>query len=442
MSKKLEPQADVPTEDRIDGKQLWMATDALSKAKAMRNYFQLERDKINAFWEITKREIESVKAALRNKDREKAEMTERHQVEMKVYKQKIRHILYEHKVHIANMKMEAERALKNKQEEHRLKEEEVRTDRQDIKRVHREQEYMYRDLMTRTREEESRQITEQLRDFERSMKELHLKYERKIKTLREDMETRRKEDIAAIERRKEDHIDELRSLHAQAFREIRDYYTDITSSNIETIKTLKEEVYSRKKTEAANEKTMFEIAQTNKRLTDPLTKAQKQKKSLEAELAHYERDRAALKTSKQELRQLEQRMKALLWEHEVLGQRFQKLEQDRDLNFAQYNEMLQEIQQKSVFKRAVLHKKLEVVGSLLERKEAHIAEVLKASNVADGTSAASPPPDQRGLEQIVEEKNRRIDDIQQMLAAITLRHTRITTAYDTYLRQNGVPGLA
>ena len=134
MSKKLEPQADVPTEDRIDGKQLWMATDALSKAKAMRNYFQLERDKINAFWEITKREIESVKAALRNKDREKAEMTERHQVEMKVYKQKIRHILYEHKVHIANMKMEAERALKNKQEEHRLKEEEVRTDRQDIKR--------------------------------------------------------------------------------------------------------------------------------------------------------------------------------------------------------------------------------------------------------------------------------------------------------------------
>ena len=301
---------------------------------------------------------------------------------------------------------------------------------------------MYRDLMTRTREEESRQITQQLRDIERSMKELHLKYERKIKTLREDMETRRKEDIAAIERRKEDHIDELRSLHAQAFREIRDYYTDITSSNIETIKTLKEEVYSRKKTEAANEKTMFEIAQTNKRLTDPLTKAQKQKKSLEAELAHYERDRAALKTSKQELRQLEQRMKALLWEHEVLGQRFQKLEQDRDLNFAQYNEMLQEIQQKSVFKRAVLHKKLEVVGSLLERKEAHIAEVLKASNVADGTSAASPPPDQRGLEQIVEEKNRRIDDIQQMLAAITLRHTRITTAYDTYLRQNGVPGLA
>ena len=69
-------------------------------------------------------------------------------------------------------------------------------------------------------------------------------------------------------------------MHEKAFREIRDYYTEITTSNLETIKTLKEEVYSRKNTEAGNEKAMFEIAQTNKRLTEPLTRAQKQKKQL------------------------------------------------------------------------------------------------------------------------------------------------------------------
>lgn len=42
------------------------------------------QDKINAFWEITKKELEDRKAELRNKDREMEEAEERHQVEVKV----------------------------------------------------------------------------------------------------------------------------------------------------------------------------------------------------------------------------------------------------------------------------------------------------------------------------------------------------------------------
>ena len=85
---------------------------------------------------------------------------------------------------------------------------------------------------------------------------------------------------------REERVNELREMHDKAFQDIKDYYNEITSSNLETIKTLKDEVYSRKRTEAHNEKAMFEIAQANKRLTEPLTKAQRQKKQLETELAN------------------------------------------------------------------------------------------------------------------------------------------------------------
>ena len=54
------------------------------------------QDKINTFWEITKKELDDRKAELRNKDREAEELEERHQVEIKVYKQKVKHLLYEH----------------------------------------------------------------------------------------------------------------------------------------------------------------------------------------------------------------------------------------------------------------------------------------------------------------------------------------------------------
>ena len=52
----------------------------LEHEKNERNYFQLERDKINTFWEISKKELEDRKAELRNKDREMEELEERHQV--------------------------------------------------------------------------------------------------------------------------------------------------------------------------------------------------------------------------------------------------------------------------------------------------------------------------------------------------------------------------
>ena len=55
----------------------------LTGEREERNFFQLERDKINTFWEITKKELEDRKAELRNKDREMEELEERHQVEIK-----------------------------------------------------------------------------------------------------------------------------------------------------------------------------------------------------------------------------------------------------------------------------------------------------------------------------------------------------------------------
>eukprot|EP00041_Stephanoeca_diplocostata_P017207 m.343097 g.343097 ORF g.343097 m.343097 type:complete len:151 (+) comp20626_c1_seq1:127-579(+) len=73
-----------------------------------RNYFQLERDKINSFWEITKRQHEECKADLRNKDRELEEAAERHAVEIKVYKQKVKHLLYENQTQIHELKTDSE----------------------------------------------------------------------------------------------------------------------------------------------------------------------------------------------------------------------------------------------------------------------------------------------------------------------------------------------
>jgi len=58
--------------------------EELDREREERNYFQLERDKIHTFWEITRGQLEEKKAELLNKDREMGEAEQRHQVEIKV----------------------------------------------------------------------------------------------------------------------------------------------------------------------------------------------------------------------------------------------------------------------------------------------------------------------------------------------------------------------
>ena len=58
--------------------------EELDREREERNYFQLERDKVNAFWDITKGQLDQARAEVRNKDRLAEEAEERHQVEIKV----------------------------------------------------------------------------------------------------------------------------------------------------------------------------------------------------------------------------------------------------------------------------------------------------------------------------------------------------------------------
>jgi coproporphyrinogen III oxidase len=61
------------------------------------------------------------------------EMEERHQVEIKVYKQKVKHLLYEHQNNITTLKADGELALKLQQDEFRKREGELGRDKRDLK---------------------------------------------------------------------------------------------------------------------------------------------------------------------------------------------------------------------------------------------------------------------------------------------------------------------
>lgn len=171
------------------------------------------QDKINAFWEITKRELEDRRAELRNKDREMEEMEERHQVEIKVYKQKVKHLLYEHQNNITVIKADGEYALKLQSDEFQQREQSLDTDKRRLKQDVKEHEFADQEHILETKRDHAKEITKLRQSFELQARELQDKYEKQMKNLRDDLELRRKQELHETEERKNMHISELMKKH-------------------------------------------------------------------------------------------------------------------------------------------------------------------------------------------------------------------------------------
>ncbi|KAJ3614700.1 hypothetical protein NHX12_018271 [Muraenolepis orangiensis] len=370
--------------------------EELDREREERNYFQLEKDKVFSFWEITKRDLEERKAELRNRDREKEEAEERHQVELKVHKQKLKHLLYEHQHSISELKAEGVESTKRMQSEHGGSEllNRVRALKVELKEQEFSNQSYIRDLKLKHDEE----LTEVINDYVRQVKEVVASGEMKMQALRQELDHRRKREIHEVEARRNDHISVLIKDHKKNICEINNFHSDNTCNQLANIKTLK-----------------------NKRLIEPLQRVTADVAELQKQLAHYEKDKALLAGAKARLKVGEQEMKALKWEHEVLEQRFTKA--------------IQEVQQKSGFKNLLLERKLDTLTDSLEKKEAQLNEVLSATNM-DQTALGIVT---RKVEEVLDSKNIGIKDLQYKLARTCKAHNDLLKTYEAKLIAFGIP---
>ncbi|XP_029780749.1 dynein regulatory complex subunit 4 isoform X2 [Suricata suricatta] len=418
--------------------------EELDREREERNYFQLERDKIHTFWEITRRQLEEKKAELRNKDREMEEAEERHQVEIKVYKQKVKHLLYEHQNNLTEMKAEGTVAMKLAQKEHRTQEGALRKDMRALKVELKEQELANEVVVKNLRLKHSEEVTKMRDDFKRQVREIEAKYDKKMKMLRDELDLRRKTEIHEVEERKNGQINMLMRQHEEAFTDIKNYYNDITLNNLALINSLKEQMEGMRKKEDQLEKEMMEVSMQNRRLAEPLQKARDDMNEMQKQLGNYERDKQVLVRTRARLKVTEKELKDLQWEHEVLEQRFLKgrgplyalqVQQERDELYRKFTAAILEVQQKVGFKNLVLQRKLQALSAAVEKKEVQFNEVLAASNL----DPAALTLVSRKLEDVLESKNNTIKDLQYELARVCKAHNDLLRTYEAKLLAFGIP---
>ncbi|XP_056334881.1 dynein regulatory complex subunit 4 isoform X3 [Danio aesculapii] len=265
--------------------------------------------------------------------------------------------------------------------------------------------------------------------------EIGSKYENRMQKLRQEEELRRKTEIHEIEERKNTHINMLMKNHEKAFRDIRNYFSDIVYKNLDLITSLKEELKEMKKNEEKRNKEMVEVLEQNKELKESSQKAKEQVAELQKQLANYEKDKSILTRSRARLKMSDREMKELKWELEVLEQRFSKVQLERDELYMKFTKAILEVQQKSGFKNLLLECKLNTLNDTLEKKEAQLSEVLSASNLDPTTLSVVT----HKLEEVLESKNHTIKDLQYEVARVCKAHNDLLKTSEAKLQAFGIP---
>jgi hypothetical protein len=251
-----------------------------------------------------------------------------------------------------------------------------------------ELETSHEDLARALKADADRNITDLRLEFEREARELQAAHEDKMVRLREELSRASEDDIRGIEKKKTAHIKALIASHEKAFGDIKLYYNEITHSNLDLIKSLKEEVEDLKKKEAGDERIMYNIAAENKKMSEPLRKALEQVRSLKEAREAYRADIAALLETKAAIVVIQDRLESLRWEHEILEQRFGRLVGERDTLYDRFTKALHEVKQKAGFKALVLEERVVAASEAATKAGTMLREVVAAAGVGGGVSDA------------------------------------------------------
>ncbi|XP_034045349.1 dynein regulatory complex subunit 4-like isoform X2 [Thalassophryne amazonica] len=352
--------------------------EELDREREERNYFQLERDQIHNFWEITERQLDETQALLKNLNKEIEEAEGRHQVEIKVYKQKMKHLLCEHQNTMSELRADHVVSIEAIQKDQAVLENELL---QGMSALKVDIQEAPTENLQELKMKHDKEKTEMKNKLETQLSEIKAKYEQKYELLLQELDNKRKADVSEFEDQKNSHITCLINNHKKA---LTDYRADLQKQKVHDLdlnNSLSAHVEELKLKEMEKKAAFADISLENKCLTSDPKKAIEEVAKLQKRLKFYEKDKNMLVTLRAHLKAEEKALNNQMWEAEVLEQRFNMLQLERDGLYQAFTQSILNVQQRRVTQSLLAERKLGALTETLEKAEAQVSSVISACDL-------------------------------------------------------------
>jgi T-lymphocyte triggering factor len=410
----------------------------LAKAKQLRCYFQLERDKVQKLYDVARDDLERLKSELAVGEHELEDTEARHQVELKVYKQKVRHLLFEHKLQVQDLRALSDRQLADAALQHQRSvaalvrdKATMRADATTGASAHDEAVRLAREDHRYMRDHTKRQ------NYEQQLRDATTRYEQKLTLLRDELDLRRRVEVHEVEEKKSEHLNALIRQHEEQYAELKDYYNQITTNNLELIRSLKEEIGSMKRNDEHNEALMYDIERENQNLAEPLEHARKEVAELQQQLQSYEKDKLSLLNARSRVRAVSTELATLGADHAALKQKYEAVQADRDGLVRRFEAALREAADVAQDGNTELQQRLLEAQARVEERDAQMHHVLQQAGLEPGVLEHFG----LGADAALDAKARAIKDLHFELRKLEAQHGRVIGEYERRCRGAGVPAL-
>ncbi|XP_030380785.1 dynein regulatory complex subunit 4 [Scaptodrosophila lebanonensis] len=423
------------TRDQLEAFALRLKAE-MDREREERNYFQLERDKIRTFWDITRTQLEEVKYELQQKEKEIETAQELADVDMKYLQQRMKHLAFENNNHLGEQRIEAMTQLKLAQDHHRMQERELLRDKRSMRRILRERMEIAEMQMRQMEAYFNEKMLDQRLFFEHERKDNEMLHEERMLEQKKQLELFYGIQMFEEEERKNQQIKNLQQHHDQAFTDMKNYYNDITLNNLALIGSMKEQLEYLRRQAERSDRIAHEMTIENRKLKEPLERAKTQLADLKRKLEFYERDKIQMARLKVRNEKLDKRIKELTWEAEALILRNEGLAKERKELKLRFNELIVEIQQRAGLKNVLLERKL---TALMHEDE-------KRAIIVEETLEKCPPnlkpqmgPIDHHIRTVVDKKNKIINDLRFQLAKLSKKNAEMYELYEGKLKAHGIP---
>ncbi|XP_055085885.1 dynein regulatory complex subunit 4 [Periophthalmus magnuspinnatus] len=329
--------------------------EELDREREERNYFQLERDKVHAFWDITDRKLKEANAELKNLDKELEETEIKLQVEIKVYRQKMRHLLCEHQNTICELNADGVASKEALQAEQTLLEKKLRNDLAsllvDIHQVDTETPIM--ELKKKHQEEmaDMRAISEKkLQDSEAKNEKMH-------DELQLDLENKRKTEVSQVRDNWNKFISTLMEKDKEVYEEAKALLKN-TEKKFDAQNELKQIVADESTNLNKTEKELTQVLLENKQVTENLTEIQEEIAVLQNKMKYK---------SKKFDNKKEIELNNLAFEHEMLQKKFKELQLEVAELHKTSAETIEKMKNKADAKHMQMEKKIQTLTDKIQK---------------------------------------------------------------------------
>lgn len=352
--------------------------------KKRRNYFQVERDTIDGFRNMTAATVERFGAQSKMRDLDLEELMESHRVELEVYAHKVRHLKYETDVDVTKVRTETDSVISENHAAYRTKVDYAEKGKVAALSELDEQMEVTHDGVDHLMGQNAMELKAIEEKHAAALAQYQATCAERMRQLRENLDVQQRVELSEIEDRKNAHLQTLMANHEAAFREMKEYYQGITADNCGLIKRYEEELAELRTNQMRNADLLKAATNENGRLREPLALVMAEVGELRGSLSEVDKIKLMLRNARGRLKDGGRRRDAAKRDVARLKVKMEGNEQRREGLYREFETSILALQSKTDRENLMLSKRLDGYEAEAEGCEAKIEQMVQAMELDKG----------------------------------------------------------